>query len=645
MRHGMTQPNSRLRQSAGFSLIEVLVALVVLTIGIFAILRLFPGGFVTIARTAEVTQAQGIAQQQLDYQKQLPAVADSVVALDPTNPANILADIRPDTLADESAASAAGYVGRYKDPYYVSNVNHFLRVIGETFRISASSSNTASGKGAAYMLQRGPVYNVIGTDSLGNPTDSLVVRGTPLQRIEQDSTPSLNNPTATPLLVNEGQYAIDYKAAKIAFYPRAGSDSRKFVFEYEYLLQGNNGQIVVTRVSPDAADPAKTTITVPDVPAGQPLQPVWQNIFGAPNGITMPPSNGLTFPVTIRLNSEDVSRKFTLIDSDFSDADPYKYRWYSQQYPSNANAGVLVFNPVGYNVRVATANGTQPLTARVDYTIFDNHILREDHTIPFSPPYDIRLNLPFVRINGNVGDPSRIYDTLTTYNGMFRDAATATPDLLIYNTNTGDIVSAINGTGSQVGVMLDDRLGLLHLSAADVESHNLQGASIRVLYRTEKDWGVDVQKANARYFQADAPAAVQYNSYYVGGSDSAGDGSASRIYFPLCEAGKTVVLGEFYVKTNQPAPDDRKRFDNEAYQVNAESAGFEVVGGRLMTWIDVATQHPEAVAQAWTFDSERTGRAVSSIRGGSTRVRVVWRDAGRWRKVENSTFISQPSLR
>ena len=106
-----------------------------------------------------------------------------------------------------------------------------------------------------------------------------------------------------------------------------------------------------------------------------------------------------------------------------------------------------------------------------------------------------------------------------------------------------------------------------------------------------------------------------------------------------------MVLGEFFVRTNQTAPNDRLRFTNEAYQVNGDSSSFESVGGRLMTWIDVGTQHSEAASQAWVFDSQQTGRSVNNIRGGSMRVRVIWRDTNRWRKIENSSFLAQPSLR
>jgi len=650
MKHGTTIGKTARRQRAGFSLIEVLIALVILAIGIFAVIRLFPGGFLTILRTSEQTQAQWLAQEQVDAEKQTPSIADSIVALDPTNPSNVLADVRPDTLTDESIASASNNVQRYTDPYYVSNVNRFLKVIGESFRITVPSSNSAGGQGAVYFLRHGPVYNIFGTDGSGNPTDSLTVRGLPMQRIEQNSVATFADPTATPQLVNDGQYAIDYAHLKIAFYPRVGTSARQFVFSYEYQVT-SGGQVVVVPVLPNPANPATTTMTVPDVAAASlppgvtTPAPAWQDIFangGNMNGVTMPANFDTN--LGIRLNSDDVSRKFRYRTTAF-DTDPYEYNWYSNQTATNGNPGILIFNPAGYNQVVPGSNGSQPLTARVDYTIFDNHIIHEDRSIPVAPPYDIRLSLQFILINGHVGDPGRSYDTMTTYNGLFRDPNNTTPHLMIFNANTGDVVTKLGAGPGLVGATLDDRAGVIHLNQADVESNNLQGATVRVIYRTEKDWGIAVQKANASYLQSDTPANVQYNSYYLGGSDAAADGSPNRIYFPLGEAGKTVVLGEFFVHTNQAAPNDRLRFANESYQVNGDPFQFETVAGRLMTWIDISSQHQEAVQQAWTFDSQQTGRAVNNVRGGSLRERVIWRDANRWRVLDNSTFLAQPSLR
>src|SRR6476469_3934271 len=79
MRHGMTIRAWARRRTAGFSLIEVMVALVVLAIGIFAIVRIFPGGFQSILRTSEMTQGTGLAQEAMDAEKQRSFVPDSIV--------------------------------------------------------------------------------------------------------------------------------------------------------------------------------------------------------------------------------------------------------------------------------------------------------------------------------------------------------------------------------------------------------------------------------------------------------------------------------------------------------------------------------------------------------------------------------------
>jgi prepilin-type N-terminal cleavage/methylation domain-containing protein len=638
----------------GFTLIEIMIVLIVLLIGIFAIVRLFPGGFKTIRDTQQLTEAQALSQQQLDQQKQQYALADSIVAIDP-NTGFIVSDVLPDTLPDQSTTSSPNF-----DPYYLSNINIFRHIIGESFRVTVPTSNSGQGYGAIYLLQFGPVFNQFSTDANNNPADSLAVYGTPLERTEQSSVPDLNRPDPTAILQNEGQYAIDYAQLMIAFYPRLGAKKRQFTLSYDYFIKDANMQVAVVSV-PNGPN---TIITVPDVnpmtvPPGQQPRPVWQKLFKDvvdPNGMVMPANFDPT--LGLKHNSEDASRKFRLVTTStvaggggapgFSSDDPYEYAWYSEQKSSNANVGVLLFNPIGHNQVIQTTNGPQPLVARVDYTTFDNHIIREDRSVPNGPPYDIRLTLPNILVNGAIGDNRAIYDSLTVYTGMFRDTmGTATPDLLIYNANTGEKVGELTAGGvTGVGFTLSDRAGIVRLNKADVESMNLQSASLRFFYRAEGEWGMQVQKANSHYTQAATPGTVDYKSFYVGGSDGSQDGQPTRLYFPLCEAGKTVVLGEYFVSTNQPAPNNRLRFANESYQINADATLFENVGGALLTWIELKSQHdPDASMQLWKWDYTQTGRAVSNVRGGSLRSRVIWKSAQRWRKVDNDTFLNQSITR
>ena len=648
-----TQPKRRRnRRLSGFSLIEVLVALVILVIGIFSILRLFPGGFLTILRTSEFSQAQALSQQQLDSQKQSLSVADSIVAVDPTDFSKILTDIVPDELFDNSVTSAAANAGRYTDPYFVSNINHFNRVLGETFKITASSKVNQSyinqigadtQVGSAHLLEFGPVVNEFGTDGDGNPTDSLIVRGSPLQRTEQSmSSGGLNNSNAYPNLSSQTQYAIDYDKHAIAFLPRVGTKSRKFVFAYSYWVN-NAGIIKEVSVLPNTTVPKATTILVPDVAAvsGVAPPPVWQNIFDLTNGVTMP--SDYTDALGFKKGSDDVSRKFKLTSSlpftdtgantDFDANDPYEYAWNSPQYGANGNVGALIFNPAAANVTTITSTGVQGLIARVDYTIFDSHIIHEDRQIPASAPYDIRLSLQNILQNGRIGDNSSIYDSMTVFNGLFRLPGNS-PDIILFDVSRGK--EAANLTAGVGMLTLEDRSGILHLDQKYVEMNNLQNITVRVYYRSEKEWGMQLLKANSRYVTADVPGNIQYDSYYVGGSDAGNDGLPTRIYFPLCEAGKTVVVSEYYVLDS---PGVVKRYTNESFRINNEPGLFETIGGKTVTWIDFSTKHPGS-----RFDATTNGRAVGDIRGGSVRSRVIWKDSSRWRKSDTELLITQPAL-
>ncbi len=155
---------------------------------------------------------------------------------------------------------------------------------------------------------------------------------------------------------------------------------------------------------------------LPAAPAEQPLY--------IPPGTTFPLAANTRFPYGISHESESVSRKFRLAltgttvkklaaRSTWSNNDPYEYAWYSLQNPGNtANPGVLIFNPSGHNQPSVNTAGSQPLTARVDYRIFDNHIIRDDKSVPASAPYTIALSLPFLKLGGLVLDNQNVLKQL-----------------------------------------------------------------------------------------------------------------------------------------------------------------------------------------------------------------------------------------
>jgi prepilin-type N-terminal cleavage/methylation domain-containing protein len=693
MTQGIQSPSRRERRASGlrpgFSLIEILVVMVVLLIGILAVLRLFPGGFLTIQRTSEMTSAAAIIAQMNEQQKTLDSVADSVLpsVIGLSGDPIILRDVLPDDLRDFTRADLTAMgISTNDHPYFLSNCNRFNWIAGETFRLPVPTPNPTTGNfGSVHILTQGPVRNLLKTDALNGPNDTINVYGMPMEATVQSSLVTNDRPDATPVLRNENQYAIDYERRKIAFFPRLTdlarrpppNNERTFKISYDYYaMVGGN---VVRRTS------LVGTIDVPDVQAarGGDLRPVWQPIFNDPNDPDMPNDpRGAPLPADFDPNlgivrdSEEVSRGFRLLTHiavassnqapQWSD-DPYEYVWYSDQIKTNpaipANPGVLLFNPRGYDAFVDTSRGSQPFRVRVDYASFDNHIMREERSVPNQGPYQVRLSLPFIHRTGD------ILDDQTEYRGMFfwwtdinnANTMLQSPDLLIYNANTGMEIARLENnavtihttltapTNGEEAFTLNEKAGTIRFNPEFIESNRLRSATLRICYRAQKDWGVQLQKANSRYILAESPARLNFNhrNYYIGGSIT-NVGLQTRIYFAQGEAGKTVILGEYFVRTNLRDAQGNliiKRFNGEAYRINDNTATFEDLPGNRLTWIDLKSLHPEAEAEQWVLTPERTGVALDHVQGASLKTRAIWRDGGRWRKRDYDTLLMQSSRR
>ena len=664
-------------RNRGFSLVEIMVVLVILLIGILAVVRIFPPGFLSIAKTAEMTVADALNRQQLDAQKRANNQMEAIYATDWNN--NVLSTVLPSDISDVNASTLLG-----ADPFYFSNVDKIRNIMGESFRVPVPTSNTGLGYGAIYPLQFGPVEN-----SFSGSTDKILVYGTGLQRTAQSAVKTPGNPTGTAVLRNESEYAIDYDNMVIAFQPRLINASRpvayrQFTVSYDYYYLNTTTNTIGIQFQPNMYDPTdsiSTIITVPDVAptvTGTVPPPVWQPIFAgsySPDPVVaagytgmalpsappiylngFPPATNASFTYGIVRDSEEVSRKFrlaltgTTVEAGgvptWSSQDPYEYAWYSQQNPANtANPGILIFNPSGHN-QVQVASGVaQPLSARVDYRIFDNHVIRDDRNIPASAPYIVTLSVPFLKLGGDVLDNqnplNNFNSALNPYNGLYRDPLNPTPDVIIYNASTGVQVGTWTNLATPPGigvltkdatdtVPVDQKTGVLTLNQAQVESNNLQSAPLRVMYRAQRDWGMQIQKATAHYREATAPTFVDFRHYYIGDGTT---GGATRIYFAPCDAGKTVEIGEFYSTTSSTP------IRNQSFQITEDPTQFDTTVSPPLPYIDVTS-----ITGGAGFSAVQTGRRVNNVQGISIKARVVWEDSLRWRHVDNdSVLIQAPS--
>ena len=632
--------SGRRRGAAGFSLIEILVALGVLVIGVLGILRIFPYGFLSIQRTNEQTHASALANQLLETEKNSASVPESIVAMSTDGLGTISSNILPDDLNPLDN--------------YGSDVNKIRYVMGETFRIpTAFGSPVALGGtnpayGAVYIAQFGPIYYnpTDATDPTKSDPQNPKVTGTPMQRLEQSSIQRTGEPSSTPPLTSAGQYAIDYDNLKIAFYPRIGTGSRKFQFNYSYYTTAT-GETPTVQI-------AMLTIIVNDLDPKTPneqIVPIWQLIFDT----TAPNNNPAPMDIDPKLGivreSEDVSRAFALLNAvpaetsgvapSWSD-DPYEYVLYTANAAQYANVGVFLFNPRGHNETTATATGTQPLSARISYQIYDNHIIRDQRSIPSAPPYDARLSLPYVSINDDVQLDQ------TKFSGLF--GAATDPAILVYNANSGGLITKGAGEctpGTAVNpdnFTLDAKTGVVHFDQSFIETNKLQNTTFRFYYHTQKNYGIQLQKANAHYRPADSQATANtiYNNYYVGPN-------ATRIYFAPCELGKTVSLG---ILNYVDKAGNNQHSSGETYQI--------INTGSTQPYIDITARHTDAASFADpTKDPTKGLIPVENVTGVSMKARVIWLRSVQvtpnanppvapvyhWRKVDNDTILLPSATR
>src|SRR5262249_17885373 len=115
----------------GISLIEVLVVMVLLLIGIFSLIRLFPPGFLVNKQTEAATLAGRLAKQEQDrfvnnatgLMEAIVPVVPIAIAAAPGYAFKVDTDSTPDDLS-QAPPNALGV-----DPYYYSDINKARRIV------------------------------------------------------------------------------------------------------------------------------------------------------------------------------------------------------------------------------------------------------------------------------------------------------------------------------------------------------------------------------------------------------------------------------------------------------------------------------------------------------------------------------------
>lgn len=630
----------------GTSLIEVLVVLVILVIGILAIARLFPAGFVALRHAENNNFADRLAQGLLEGLKQDGAAqTDGIymytetLGFDP----NVLPDDVYSFQPDGSGYNTSRDVGPLVDPAdpnsYFNNVNKQRYISNETVTVGGNRDIGAGASVPLHFLAYGPIYLPPPPTDVSQPVPYLTVNGVPWTPRRGDSR---INPADNPLdpaaraidnpqdILEAGRetFLVDYDGGKLAF-PTA-----RYNQTFNVVVQTDTG-------------PVAFSLTTHGTDYPNPYDGRWfdQGIAGTSQMVDVagqipvgPWSAVSLYRPFQRLAAVD---KFT---DDPAGLDPYTYVIYSPNV-GTTNMGVLAFNPLA----AGQGGGASPLKARLSYMTLDWHILHEDHDVAAGVS-TVRLRLAHLK---KVGD---IQFDQTQYNGLLPGAPAANQsDILMLNLDTG-VVTGLNDQDTNTTLDLDttdtpdtSKYQVSYQNGRVTFPASSKGGRVRFFYAGDADWAVAVQKAASYYTRSLNPDSTDNtdllktpstqrqpadpqtpNQYAVG--------SVSRIYFPRCDAGKTVEFdGITYYRKDGTSHQIGVGTATISTDVDTNGLPYVNLTGAGLNSSNVLVDpnydpNPPSPARALTFNA---------VRGVSARAIVIWRERNLWRRRVIDTLLTR----
>jgi hypothetical protein len=139
----------------------------------------------------------------------------------------------------------------------------------------------------------------------------------------------------------------------------------------------------------------------------------------------------------------------------------------------------------------------------------------------------------------------------------------------------------------------------------------LANRPVRAYYQARIEMAVHVLKAASNYtVSSGAPSIGQY---YVGGSGVLG-GSTTRIYFPACDAGRKVIIGQIWYE--EPGDTQPRSITGQDFVIHPGSTTTQP----NLPYIEIKDVDP----LAGTLDLATYGYAARDVKGASLVVRVAW---------------------
>jgi Tfp pilus assembly protein PilV len=610
--------NRKGTSTSGISIIEVLVAIAILTIGMLAILLLFPAGLIAIGTAANSTNADRLGQAELE--KAMASQVQLISAIYSND--DTTANVNPTSLLQnagyEISSTAPGYIQNPNTNLAFSNgtdVDAFRSIKGETIRVPSLNAAGLS----LYTVIAGPIEE--------DSPSTLQVNGAAWQGISGDSTSTAND-YLDPGSIAAGQpeYLIDYANGEICISAEPTGST-----PYD--------QPIIFTVTDAAGVTTTQAITVPQGSCGQWV--LLRNLMTT--GTT--PIAATEGALPWQRSTDTLVRNFQLVGtpgalsapastaSTLFTSDPFQYQIYLPDYvassPSasspSANLGVIAFNPKASFLH--GGNG-QPLEAVLNYKTYDWHIISEDRLIT-SQTATTRLSLVNILA---AGANDKLTDNSTKYTGLFTFSGVTTPadpDFIILDMDTG--VQLVPGTDYSVNYP-DGAVSFLGTG-----TNNYANDHLRLFYHPADDWAVALARAPVVYGMDQAaadltnltPALSTYVPPLVSGttpvtSTSTPASTDSIIYFPLVDEGKQVDIRYSYNTTSGSTVTTEGLFTLAANGTNSK--------------VDLNSPALDTHAPAGA-----TNFVPLSVKGASLSAIVIWNTNSAWHTRIISTVLTPQS--
>jgi len=493
--------------------------------------------------------------------------------------------------------------------------NRTRRVIGETTKIPAPSTDVPympidpeAPQGSSrrqlvslYTLQYGPMDTQY--------FQPVVYSGQPLERTPVDH--DLTQEEATDLGIF--RYGVAYQRDRIVIYLAPATYDRLFKIQFSYTINDATGPFRAQSM-PDAV----VLVKAGDI----------RTEAAMPGNAT--PEQG----------EEILAQAFMQIpvNEPFSERDPFQYKLL------NNFAGIIGFNPLASLVRQGDTN--RPLTAKVDYDVADWHVVSEDVTVPQEAPFRVKLTLNFLKHAGDVQDNQE------TYAGLLPTPGLNGVDLVVLDLDRGVTIDnrTLVGEVANDNGSIDYRSGTITFSprvmwslSTSQQPESIAGQHLRVYYRTEDEFALQVQKAFTNYLRSANPYTVTAGQY--------GQERFGYLLFPASDSNQSVLVDYSFTEVMPDGTEFRRRVAGEMQPVRDPTPGvyLDAPQGAIPSvptnlWFVRLNNAPAFGAM------DSTGRAnivpgsivVHAVRGVSMRSRAVWREGSRWRRLETTTYLSRP---